>query len=332
MKSSFFLLLVFLAIFLLSGCTTPERDTYVFSWTPPEDQGMNGTLLYGMGEYIVDYYPEIDAVIIIRHNHSVSEWYFNANWGNSVPHNLFSCTKSITSALVGIAIDKNLFKLEDHVVDFFSDKEFENITEWKQNITVKHLMQMFNSDDWVKYVLDKPMAAEPGTKFDYNTGNSHLLSAIIQQTSNMTTLEFAQKYLFDPLDIKPGAWSSSPSGVVCGGSDLGLTPRDMGKIGFLYLNNGSWFGAQVIPKEWVLKSTRIMSGDTNISAEWYYGYQWWIEPDVYGHFMFTAIGTRGQWIAVFPDLDLVVVFTGSYYDKPWFFEILENYILAAITE
>jgi len=137
------------------------------------------------------------------------------------------------------------------------------------------LRQVERSEDWVQFMLDLPMAEEPGTRFEYCNGASFLLSAIIQETTGMSALEFANEHLFGPLGIIDVTWSSNPQGITIGYSGLRMTPHDMAKIGYLYLNEGQWDGEQVVPAKWVKASTR-----EHISAtlEDGYGYQWWKGP------------------------------------------------------
>jgi CubicO group peptidase (beta-lactamase class C family) len=164
--------------------------------------------------------------------------------------------------------------------------------------------EMMQASDWVQFVLDRPMAEEPGTRWNYNSGASHLLSAIIQETTGMTALEFAQEHLFGPLGISEVVWSGGNQGRNYGASRLQMTPHDMAKFGYLYLNEGLWDGKQIVPTTWVNASTTNHSPTPQI----YYGYQWWVMPWA-GYY--SAIGARGQYITVLPELDMVVVFTSD---------------------
>ena len=348
-KSSLYLLIVI--IFFLSGCTNPEEQ-YPFSFTPPEEQNMDREILSQMISYINEETSGIHSLLLLRNGHLVKEYYWGERWGNEVPHDIHSCTKSVISMLVGIAIDKNMVDLNDPVIDFFPDKVIENLTNQKQRITIRNLLEMRsgldwdesldyyntsnpfnemrNSNDWVQYVLDKPMESEPGTDYAYNSGGSHLLSAIIQEASNMTTKEFAESYLFEPLGIKPGNWAESPQGIAFGGSGLTLRPRDMIKLGYLALNNGSWFESEIISEEWIIASTRFYRPlDENYTD--FYGFQWWIYPNQYDYYSYSAIGILGQRITVIPDQNIVLVLTGncetSYADV-----LLKDYIIPSIID
>jgi CubicO group peptidase (beta-lactamase class C family) len=184
---------------------------------------------------------------------------------------------------------------------------------------------LISSVDALQLMLDLPMAAEPGTTWVYNSGVSHLLSCIVNATTGRFTADFAQEYLFDPLGITNVFWETDFAGVNFGGFGLHLTPRDMAKFGYVYLNNGAWDGEQILPTSWIESSTMVNYTTGSNSG---YGYQWWINPD-WG--AFSARGYRGQRIHVFPNENLVVVFTASgsqvHYDA-----LIEDYIIPAVNE
>ena len=195
------------------------------------------------------------------------------------------------------------------------------------------LFEMRNSNDWAQYVLDLPMAEPPGERFEYCNGVSYLLSAIIQKTTNMRTLEFAKKNLFEPLGITDVRWQTSPQGIDIGWGRMWLTPHDMAKIGWLYLNKGRWGNKQIVPTMWVEASTRIHIDATvlkifQISEVFdHYGYQWWVDFDGY----YAAVGYKGQYIFVVPEKNMVAVFTGDLPGKGALIakNLLDSYIVPA---
>ncbi|MFX1547569.1 MAG: serine hydrolase domain-containing protein [Promethearchaeota archaeon] len=309
---------------------------------------MNSTLLKELISFIEKEFQGMHSILIVRNGYIVKEKYFSDKYSQDTVHQLYSCTKSVTSACVGIAVDKGFFDLNDSVLDFFPEKEFANVDKRKRQMTIEDLLQMqsgldwdewsisyesstniyrqmLRSDDWVKFVLDTPMKSVPGTEFAYNTGVSHLLSAIIQRVTHMTTYAFAEKNLFEPLNITVGYWYTSPDDVVNGGCDLFLTPRDMAKFGWCYLNKGFWDNEQIISKKWVEQSTRHYI-NLDFSTRYYYGFQWWITPELSNYFTFTARGYRGQWILCIPDLDIVMVCTADS-DDPYYDQFVSNYII-----
>jgi CubicO group peptidase (beta-lactamase class C family) len=174
-------------------------------------------------------------------------------------------------------------------------------------------------------MLDLPTTAEPGTQFEYCNGASFLLSAIIQETTGTSALEFAEKNLFQSLGISDFDWPSNPQGISIGWGELRMLPNDMAKIGFLYLNEGRWGDSQVVPVDWVEAST-----DKHISATLQdgYGYQWWITDS--GIYM--ALGYAGQFIFVVPDKETVVVFTSDLDDQDFYLpqELLNEFIIPSV--
>lgn len=309
----------------------PERNDWPTAGWPradPEQHGLDSQKLAEMADYIRKYYIRIGSITIIRHGYLVYDEQFPSF---VTRHNNYSVTKSVTSALVGIAIDQGyLSGVDAPVLDFFPDREIKNLDARKKALTVHDLLSMTAGMDWpegpfeglvspdyttiqmaqkadyVQFVLDRPMAADPGTTFVYNSGASHLLSAIIQETTGQSAYGFAEKNLFRSLgiDLDPAMWAEDPQGYTIGYSQLRLEPQDLAKIGYLYLNQGRWDDEQVISREWIQASTRNHSPPGGPA----YGYQWWLEPDINA---FSARGLHGQAIVILPDIDMVVVFTSS---------------------
>jgi parallel beta-helix repeat protein len=270
-------------------------------------------------------------------------------YGPQNPHPLYSVTKSFSSALIGIAIKEGFIDGVLHkVLDFFPNRTFANMDSQKEAITLEHLLtmtsglpwdewtyqygdprndatQMMLSSDPVQFVLDRPMVSIPGTTWVYNGGGSHLLSAIVNETTGTDTEAFAREHLFNPLGISNLFWGRDPfQRIPWGFMGLDLTPLDMAKFGYLYLNNGTWDGQQIIQADWVTESAR-----PHFSAwpGWRYGYQWWIGPR---DNIFVARGYMGQNIIVAPDYNIVVVFTGSYLYGPEGVQLFYDYILPAV--
>jgi CubicO group peptidase (beta-lactamase class C family) len=289
---------------------------------------MDSETLAGMFDYIERESVNVHGVLVVRHGYTVVEAYAPP-YRPDVAHNTYSCGKSVTSALVGIAIEEGYIDgVDQKVLGFFPDRTFANADPRKAAMTLEHLLtmtsgldwpessvpysssrnilgQMLRSRDWVQFVLDRPMVAEPGTTFNYSTGVSHLLSAIIQQATGMSASSFARAHLFGPLGIPRVYWRSSPDGVTLGGGGIWMTPREMARFGQLYLQGGVWDGRQVVPVEWVAASVaRQVNASTTAP---YYGYQWWVRSNG----TFAAHGYKGQRIFVIPHLDMVVIFTGD---------------------
>ena len=176
--------------------------------------------------------------------------------------------------------------------------------------------EMFTSEDWVQFVLDLPMAKGPGQEYAYCSGNSHLLSAILTKATGTSMLDFAQKHLFTPLGINEVIWPADPQGITRGWGDLHLHPRDLAKIGYLFLNNGLWEGKQLVNAAWVEKSTRAqvdgaVKTNTFVRPDRDYGYAWHLVSEGPFSGMYYAAGRGGQSLTVLPDANIVTVITGG---------------------
>ena len=172
-----------------------------------------------------------------------------------------------------------------------------------------------NSSDWIEYAIEYPMTDTPGQKFSYITACSHLLSAILTKATGMSTLKFANRYLFSPLQITIRQWDRDPQGYYFGGSQMYFTPRDMAVFGYCYLHNGFIHNSQIVSKEWVEQSLadHVQSNRSWGALDNYgYGYQWWL-GEIKGIDCFLALGYGGQFIIVFPDLQLIIVATSDWY-------------------
>ncbi len=353
---SFFILLLAAMQLLIPGqlptFAQPNEPDYwpTEDWqtASPESQGLNPMMLNEMEQYLAAqaWSHSLRSILIIRHGYLVYENYMGLPDRENQTNNIYSCTKSVTSALIGIAIDQGYLNLTDRLVDIFSHLAIQNLDTRKEAITIEDLLtmtsglpwdewtypygnpnndwdRMTTSPNWVEFVINRPMDYAPGSQWVYNTGGSHLLSAIIHETTENSTLTFAETNLFTPLGITNYYWSDDPQGNVNGGSSLRLRPRDMAKFGFLYLHNGTWNGHQVLPASWVTTSS---TGHAVVDSTTTYGYQWWVHPNINAY---AAHGYQNQHIYVIPSQDMVVVFTASsssFSVEP----LLENYILPAL--
>jgi CubicO group peptidase (beta-lactamase class C family) len=184
--------------------------------------------------------------------------------------------------------------------------------------------RLYGSRDWVKFVLDEPMRSQPDSQFIYCSGCSHVLSAIIQARTGMNTRDFAEQELFGPLGIRDVEWDTDSVGIPIGGWGLQLAPRDLAKLGYLYLNEGVWDGRQIVPAEWVRTATQTHTpSDTELG----YGYQWWTYPR-WG--AYAALGRYGQTIFVVPELDLIVVTTAQLDGHDPIFKLIDDCIVPAV--
>jgi CubicO group peptidase (beta-lactamase class C family) len=323
---------------------TPGTGAYwpTEAWrsSTPEDQGMDSHRLAQMLDDINQQHLDFHSLLIVRNGYLVSETYFGIYKQNS-RHKLYSCTKSVVSTLIGIAIDKGYIdRIDQRIVDFFPAYTFANLDEQKETMTLEDLLTMrsgldwhegdpafaamYNSPDWVQFMLDMPMAQPPGSQFNYCSGCSHILSAILQQTTGMNPLDFAEQYLFQPLGISNLQWDTDAANIPIGGWGLQITPRDMAKIGYLYLQDGQWDGQQIVSANWVENATRKQTKTDGDSG---YGYQWWTYPSLEAY---TALGRYGQTIFVIPEDDLVIVTTANMDNHDEIYRLIEQYILPAV--
>lgn len=267
------------------------------------------------------------SLLIVKNGYLVYENYRQGKDEDSLMH-IFSCTKSFTSALIGIAIREGYIgSIDDTILPYFSNWTIENIDERKENLTIRHFLTMTTGLDWnehnisytnpenmvnrmiassnpAKFVLDLMMVGEPGLEHVYSTGASQVLSALIREVTGMRPLSFAKEYLFEPLSISDSDWALVRVDTNIGGSQLYIRSRDMARFGYLYLRNGSWNNEQIIPVEYIRESKSVA-----VSTNWAldYGLHWWVHED-YGYFC--ALGSQGQGIFIDPTKDLLMIITG----------------------
>jgi CubicO group peptidase (beta-lactamase class C family) len=301
--------------------------TKAWATSSPEEQGMSSERLARLVEFGGS--NNMDSLLVTRHGRIVLEATY-APFRAGLKHRINSATKSVVSTLVAMAMkDGRLDSTDRRVVDFFAERTIANLDERKKAITIRHLLDMTSglewteglggiprsffamerSPDWQQFVLDQPMAAAPGTIFDYDSGNSHLLSAILTKVTGKSALDYARETLFGPLGIDDVLWRSDPQGISAGGAGLYMHPRDMAKIGYLYLRGGMWEGKQILPASWI---EGVRKADVDMRESWAkdlrYGSQFWVMP---GRDAYFAVGYGRQLIVVMPKLDVVAVMTGS---------------------
>ncbi len=301
----------------------PEADywpTEGWRTSTPEEQGFDSAKIAEGLWAMQENQAAIDSLLIVRNGYVVLDAHFDP-YDGKFPHDLASVTKSVMTTLIAIAVDQGKLDLDQPVVSFFPGRTIANLDERKSHLTVRHLVSMRNgmesgcysadastldamraTPDWVQAVLDRPMVAEPGTEFCYDSPGMHLLSAILQQATGMTALDFATRYLFDPLGIQDVIWEIDPQGYTRGWGDLHLLPEDLAKIGYLWLHRGNWDGQQIVSEAWVLDSVQTHS--KFIEPDFGYGYGWWISIGDY-----QASGRGGQRMRVIASVNTVVVVT-----------------------
>jgi CubicO group peptidase (beta-lactamase class C family) len=323
----------------------------------PKEVGMDPKKLKELNAEIrllLEMNIDFQSIVVVKDGYIVAEQYYSEEYGQDDIHRIYSCTKSLTSAMIGISLERGLIEsVDDKMVDYFPDHEFNNLTADKENITLHHLLTMSAGLEWyeleypygddrntfrrwadggygVEFVLDLPTVAAPGEEYSYSSGISHVLTGLVQSVTEMRADSFALENLFTPLGIDEYYWPIDDEGVAFGGSGVRLTPRDMARFGYLYLQNGKWDGEQIVPENWVTLSQQKHMPRKYIPDN-YYGYQFWVSD--YG--LYSAVGYEGQWIMIVPEHDLVVVFNNSFVEGDnlqWTTpeRLLNTYIIPAI--
>lgn len=289
-------------------------------------------------DHIRQHNISVHSLLIVRNGYLILDAHFFPFDGRSV-HDVASVTKSVTSTLIGAAINEGKIKAaQQPVVGLFPDA-IANLDERKRRLTIEHLLtmssgvecqpreneltlrQMKESSNWTRYMLDLPMADEPGRKFVYCSGGMHLLSAILSRTTGLSAHDFADRSLFKLLGIHEVIWPSDPQGVSYGWGDLHLLPRDMAKIGYLWLNHGTWEGRQILSADWMKEAVR---SHVPVGPDGGYGYGVWVRPIAQ---LYEALGRGGQRISIVPTKNLVIVFTGGGFEPG----DIGKYLVGAVT-
>ena len=292
--------------------------------------------------------PRLRSLLISVDGKILEEQYFNAAQAGRA-ENLKSASKSVLSALVGIALDRGYLKSVREGIGNFFPQYFTGEDAKKKTITIEDLLTMrsglegtsnvnygrwVQSSHWVRHVLSRPLVDEPGGRMIYSTGNSHLLSALLTQATRVSTFEFARRYLADPLGIPLTPWVRDPQGIFLGGNEMHWTPRGMLAFGELYLNRGRVGGRQVVSQGWIQESLKPRTRSSWSGRE--YGYGWWIDS-LGGHATYYAWGHGGQFIFVVPALKLVVATTsvpmpgdGRREHQHAIYDLMEREIIPAV--
>ena len=315
--------------------TQIDGFTGVDNWpvAAPEAQGLDVNKLAAAYDRAAGI-PPFYSLLITRHGRLIGEQYY----GRCTPHsaiNVRSVTKSVISALVGIALREGMLKSLDDPIslwlpEYMDDETIPAKRARVSALTLRHLLTMSaglgwientghqrrlsHSTDWARFTLGLPSIGTPGQQFNYNTTLTHLTSIILTRASGMSTLALAAKYLFEPLGIPAPRWKTDPQGFYIGGTDLYLNPRQMLMLGQLYLQHGQWGDQQIVPQAWVDESTREQIALNRLGfwnpAYTAYGYYWWLRQ-YKGYAAAVASGYAGQHVIVIPALDLVVVTTAN---------------------
>ncbi len=311
-----------------------------WKYCSPEHVGANSKLLAEAHTYVANQNFATDGYMIIKDGYIIAEDYFD-DFTKEKKHVSYSIAKSFTSAGIGIAIDKGFISSdEDKISEYYTELNSDTVQQWKKDLKVLHLLtmtsginwleegvltndlfQMSSSDNFVEYVLNKSMLREPGTIWSYNSGESMLLSGIINLTTGKSMFDFAKENLLYPIGIHDFEWGSDSENHTIAGWGISTTIHDYARFGFLYLNNGNWDGTQIISEDWISKSITPFRAETP-----YYGYLWWLTEDAFfgsnvdlPDDIFMAIGALGQYLVIVPSQNLIIVRVGQdlYSENSW---------------
>ncbi len=346
---------ILVILFMVTGCDDlflgeeGKVLSYEDNMRPPEqlDDGIEVSTLENenidksqIGDIVKDMQNDdgfiYRGLLIVKNKKLVHESYYNG-WNRDRKQDLRSATKSMTSTIVGIAIDQGYISSSDqHILDFFDYDNYRNWDAHKQEMTIRDFLQMrtglkcndhnlqspghqknmYPTDDWVKFVLDLPVSGN--SNFSYCTGSPVTLGTIVSKATGESFYQYAHKNLWEPLGVVDYNWEYMPNGEVSAGGQIHMKPRDVLKFGLLFLNRRVWEGKQVISEDWIEEAT-VSYGDTP-SHGLGYGYLWWVNtwmirdheiPTYFGR------GNGGQMIVIVPSYDAVIVMTGGLYGMNW---------------
>ncbi|OHD15610.1 MAG: hypothetical protein A2004_11470 [Spirochaetes bacterium GWC1_61_12] len=309
----------------------PEGVVEAFRESTPEAQGFSSRLLAAGIRSIVESGASMHSFMMMRGGAVFLDAYFPP-YDGTVYHKLASVTKSVTATLVGIAIDEGYLRLDDPVLEYFPERTVSDPDGRKAGITIRHLLTMTSglegdardaepqtlrmreTSDWVQFALDRQLAREPGTAFVYSNLDMHLLSALINAATGRSAEEYGREKLFGPLGITDLFWDSDPQGNSRGWGDLCLLPRDLAKIGLLYMQGGVWHGERIVSQGWIDESTRRQVSLSGSRPE-DYGYGIWVSNanEPFRYFIFSGVG--GQMLRVYPEFEFIIVTTGGTFES-----------------
>lgn len=357
------------------ACGAPSSIDDGWEIASPDSVGMDGAQLCTIAARLEQRATKVHSVVVVRHGKLVFEQYFpgyDQPWGQpegqheftaTTKHDMRSATKSVTSLLVGIAIDRKLIAgVDEPVLKFLPDYAAVKQAGW-DTITLRHLLTMSSGIKWdearswtdpkndephlgfeadpLGYVLSRPIAAPPDVLWTYNGGGTDLLGNVIERVSKKSLEAFAREALFQPLGITDVEWKTYPkNSKIAAAAGLRLRPRDAAKIGQLVLNRGQWNGQQIVSADWIAQSiTPRFQAIGFFGSTMFYGYQWWMGRSLVGGKdikWIGAFGWGGQRIFIVPELDLVMMTTAAQYGQPKeglaAIDILSNIVIPSVRD
>lgn len=314
--------------------------THAIPRSRPELQGIASGAVTRFLKAVHKQELELHSFMLVRHDHVIAEGWW-APYAAERPHMLFSLSKSFASTAIGLLAEEGRISLDDKVVSFFPEDTPQDVSANLAAMAIRHLLmmgtghdqdttgRMQENDHWVRGFLQLPVEHEPGTRFVYNSGATYMLSAILQQVTGQTLLDYLQPRLLQPLGIDGATWESCPRGIHVGGWGMKIKTEDIAKFGLLYLHKGIWNGARLLPEAWVEEATskQIANGpSTNTDWAQGYGYQFWRSQ----HNAYRGDGAFGQFCIVMPEQDAVLAITSGVGDMQAILNIVWEHLLPAM--
>lgn len=297
----------------VAGAMTLSAWAYELPCTSPEAQGLESKAVGALIDSLMSLpQAELHNLTVLRHGNIVAQA-SPSPFTADMQHELFSVSKTFTAAAVGLAIEANRLDLDDRLGAILPEALPDSVSPWLADVTVDDLLTMTSGmtvdwamrgqqDHWAQVMASKPMVAEPGKKFSYDSMSTYLLSAIVQKVMGRSVLDLLTEKVFEPLEITDFAWDYSPDGVTTGGWGLWMKPDGLARFGQMLLDGGRWQGRQILPQSWVKE---MMTEQVSLVDEGY-NYQMWKCNHKSAS---RADGAWGQFIVVMPEEDMVVVVT-----------------------
>jgi CubicO group peptidase (beta-lactamase class C family) len=327
--------LVALALFFVSSTIAWAAE---LPRSTPEAQGIDSAAILAFVEAADTKLDSLHSMMLVRHGQVVAEGWWTP-YNRASRHSLFSLSKSFTSTAVGIAIAEGKLSVDDPVTKFFPDDLPAEQSANLKSMRVSDLLRMSTGQQtepprvidhvWTKDFLAHPVPFKPGTHFLYNTSATYMCSAIVQQATGQTLLDYLGPRLFGPLGIENPTWEASSQGISTGGYGLSIRTEDIARFGQLYLQRGKWEGKQLVPAEWIDKATaRQTSNGSDPNSDWAqgYGYQFWRCR----HGAYRGDGAFGQFCVVFPEQDAVLAVTSGLRDMQAVLNLTWEHLLPAM--
>lgn len=315
-----------------------------FEMITPEEAGIPSAAVRELVDEADKRKIQFHSLMVLRHGRAAVQLWWKP-YAPDIPHHLYSFSKSITATAVGFALDEGLLSLDSRITDIFPRRAGKTADPRVYSMTVRHLLTMTSGSvianeagmgtqtDWVSWFLNAPLASFPGDRFNYNSLNTYMLSAVIRMVSGVSLTDYLMPRLFGPLGIPRPDWAKCPMGIECGGWGLSLTTDEMARFCQLYLDGGKWRGKQLLPKGWA-EAVGQKYADSSVDDKFGgsvnsvngYGYQFWVNRDG----SYRADGLMGQYGIILPEKDAVIITTAGNVEQMQSLDLLYEKLIPYI--